>query len=68
MAGLPTVRFLPEGKVAIDILPLDVSVLTAEASELEDVLTAAEPQHSIRREDIIAPVDIELWRRFLEAA
>ncbi|MBT5459029.1 MAG: hypothetical protein HOK82_20710 [Rhodospirillaceae bacterium] len=65
MAGLPTIRFLPEGKVAIDILPLNITVPTAEAIELNDVLTAAEPQNSIRREDIIAPVDMAYWRNCL---
>jgi hypothetical protein len=62
IAGLPTVRFLPEGKVAIDILPLNISVPTAEAIELDDVLAVAEPQPSIRREIIIAPVDMAHWR------
>ena len=68
MAGLPTVRFLPEGKVAIDILPLDISVPTTDASELDDILAVAEPQNSIRRENIIAPVDMAHWKNCLETA
>lgn len=66
LAGLPTVRFLPEGLVAIDILPLGVSVPTAEASELETVMAAAKQPHGLKRENTIAPVDMELWRRCLE--
>jgi len=66
MAGLPTVRFLPEGKVAIDILPMNINVPTAEASELGDILAAAEPQTCIRREDIIAPVQMAHWQNCLE--
>lgn len=66
LAGLPTVRFLPEGLLAVDILPLGVSVPTAETTELDEVLTAAKPQRSIKREDIIAPVKLEIWRRSLE--
>jgi hypothetical protein len=65
MAGLPTVRFLPEGQIAIDILPLSVSVPTAEAAELNEVLAATEPQDSARRKDLIASVDMEIWRQCL---
>lgn len=66
LAGLPTVRFLPEGLVAIDILPLGVSTPTTEADELEAVMSAAHPPHSVKRENTIAPVDMEIWQRCLE--
>ena len=69
LAGLPTFRFLPEDRIAVDILPGFVSVETVTASELGDALSGARKNPSksdpLPWEDILSPVDWDLWRRLL---
>jgi hypothetical protein len=70
MAGLPVIRFLPSGRIAIDIMPDDLDVPAAGADDLAaalDKATAAAPA-SGRDGEIFAPVDIALWERYANAA
>ncbi|MEO5373698.1 MAG: hypothetical protein H7840_05395 [Alphaproteobacteria bacterium] len=70
LAGLPTVRFRPRGRVSIDILPAEaaaaVTVADAEglgaALDTLDTLAAPPP---LARDRVFAPVDLDLWRHLL---
>ena len=68
LAGVPTIRFLPEGRVAIDILPFTMSVTRAAAADLESALRDVTPPRGIRRDSVVAPIDLSIWSRYLEAA
>lgn len=68
MAGLPTIRFLPEARVAIDILPQGTRATPADADTLNDVLDGLAPPDALNRENVVAPVDLTVWRRYLLAA
>ena len=69
LAGLPTFRFLPEDRIAVDILPGFVSAETVTASELTDALAGARKNPSkpdpLPWEDVLSPVDWNLWRKLL---
>lgn len=67
LAGLPTLRFRPEGRIAIDILPDGVAAVPVDAPSLEGALTDARPPAQIDRESIMAAVDLAVWRRYLMA-
>jgi hypothetical protein len=65
LAGVPTYRFLPADRIAPDILPDGVSVSERTKTEIVDALTAPELSQSIEWANIMAPVDINLWRSAL---
>jgi hypothetical protein len=62
LSGLPTLRFCPKGRIALDILPLGVQVPSVDRGTLADALTSPAAPLPIKREDIFAPVDTGLWR------
>ncbi|NQU56987.1 MAG: hypothetical protein HQ513_07115 [Rhodospirillales bacterium] len=62
LAGVPTVRFRPQGKLALDILPAGIDLPVAEGDNLEQVLLAALPP-AINRDRVFSPVNIEFWKR-----
>jgi hypothetical protein len=72
LAGLPTFRFLPEDRIAVDILPGFVSVETVTAPDLTETLAGARKNPSkpdpLPWEDVLSPVDWDLWRRLLAGA
>jgi hypothetical protein len=68
LAGLPTLRFRPRGTVALDILPDGIDVPTVDATSIDGALAAPAPPPHIDRASVFAPVDMDLWRRHLEAA
>jgi hypothetical protein len=68
LAGLPTLRFRPRGTVALDILPDGIDVPTVDAATMDRALAAPLPPPRIERALVFAPVDMDLWRRHLEAA
>jgi hypothetical protein len=63
--GLPTIRFVPAGCIANDILPNTLHVPAADAAWLAEAVEAAVPPRKVRREDIFAPVDPDIWRHAL---
>ena len=67
LAGLPTLRFRPEGRIAIDILPDGVAAVPVDAMSLQEALAAAQPPARIERESVMAAVDLAVWRRYLTA-
>ncbi len=65
IAGLPTFRFLPRGRLALDILPGGVDCPTIEAENMEAELAAAKPSAAIEREWVFGPIDWPLWKEAL---
>ena len=66
LAGVPTFRLMPEDAVALDIMPDggDVRVVTAE--NLHGALADSNANLPLAWADVMAPVDMEVWRRLLE--
>lgn len=63
LCGIPTIRFLPEDKIAYNILPNEVSAPTATAENLEKILkTVSKPSDSCF-EDFFGPVDYNFWKK-----
>ena len=67
LAGLPTLRFRPDGRIAIDILPDGVAAHAVDAASLEETLAAARPPADVDRASVMAAVDLAVWRRYLMA-
>jgi surface carbohydrate biosynthesis protein (TIGR04326 family) len=64
LAGLPTVRFRPEGRLSLNILPKGVDLPVTDAGGLEDALnTLTAP--NLSRDQIFSPVSHALWQRTL---
>ena len=61
LMGLPTLRFRPQGRVALDILPAGLAVPTTSAATLKTDLTGLSPPPALAREGVFAPVDRDLW-------
>ena len=69
LGGLPTIRFLSEERMALDIMPRDVFLPTATLANLHDILLTVADQN--RNEQSICPsgehffaaVSLELWRK-----
>jgi hypothetical protein len=68
LAGLPTIRFLPAGLVAVDIMPDGLSPIVADAEGLGRALASLTRPPPFPRDEVAAPVDLAVWRRYLEAA
>jgi len=68
LAGLPTVRFLTEGSVAMDVLPAAIDLPTAEAETLAKTLNNLEAPPPIDWYSIFADVDMAIWHDVLGAA
>lgn len=66
LAGLPTLRFRPKGRLALDVLPQGVSAPAVEATTLDAALISPPAPPPIRRDDIFAPVDMTLWQQVLQ--
>ena len=62
LAGLPTVRFRPQGRLSLDILPDGIDLPVAEAETLEHILSAATPP-VINRDRVFSPVSTDSWKR-----
>lgn len=64
LAGLPTIRFRPQGCLAVDILPPDIHLPAADASSLEAALRNTPPP-TLARDEIFSLVPKDLWKRML---
>ncbi len=71
LGGLPTIRFLSGERMALDIMPQDVTLPTATSQNLHETLLAVADQNSSQRptpphgEQFFAAVSLELWRKEL---
>jgi hypothetical protein len=69
LAGLPTLRFRPRSRIAIDILPAAVTVTAVDADNMCAALDRAErPTKIVDANSIFAPVNWDLWRDALSPA
>jgi hypothetical protein len=68
LAGLPTIRFRPDGRVANDVLPPGLAIPSAGAGDLAAALRALPPPPPLRAADFFGPVDPEWWVRRLQTA
>jgi hypothetical protein len=66
LAGIPTLRFRPRAKIAIDILPHGVTAPAVEAETMIEVLRNMSDPAMVAPTDIFAPVDLTVWRQALE--
>lgn len=65
LGGMPTVRFVPAGRVDNDVLPDGLDVPSATATSLADALAAVEPLPVPPVAAVFAPPDLAVWRRAL---
>jgi hypothetical protein len=65
LLGLPTLRFVPRGCVALNILPNNVVIPAVDDGGLVAALDHMEPPPSLGRTDVFAPVDLAVWREAL---
>ncbi len=65
LLGLPTLRYIPQGCVALNILPNNVTVPTANSEELVAALDNLTPPPPLCRTEVFGPVDLAVWRDVL---
>jgi hypothetical protein len=67
LAGLPTFRLLPEDQAAVDVLPDFLSAHPVSVDGLADALALPSKPPVVRWEDVLSPVDWDLWHELLPA-
>ncbi len=65
MGGLPTLRFRPEGAVAMDILPPGLEARPVDAKTLAQALKVLEKPVSLSWDAVLAPPDFDVWKQAL---
>ncbi len=65
LAGLPTFRLMLEDRIAIDILPAGVEATPVTRDGVVEAHNAAANPRPLHWESVLAPPDMELWRRLL---
>lgn len=65
LLGLPTLRLMAEDRLAIDVLPAGVAVDAITLDELPAALDRAKPRPPLPFEQVLAAVDMAVWRRLL---
>jgi len=68
LAGVPTLRFLPDDRIAVDVLPESLPVFPVTAETLGTALTTLPEPPRVAWDALYAPVDEALWQRLLCAA
>ena len=66
LGGVPTLRFLPQGKVPVDVLPADAALLSVGAADLAKALAALPPPPLIAAEWFFAAPDTNIWAAALD--
>lgn len=67
LAGLPTIRFVPNGKVPVDVMPDGVSVANSDAAGLRKALTNLPAAPALDAGQVFAPTDPAFWAEVLTA-
>ena len=65
LGGMPTLRFRPNDRIAMDILPDGVSVAAVDAGGLQEALKNLRKPGMLSRDSLFAPVAINLWQKAL---
>jgi hypothetical protein len=63
--GLPTLRFRPSDRVALDIMPAGISVPATDGDGLAEALANLTRTDLVAREDVFTKVDVGLWQQAL---
>ncbi len=63
--GLPTLRFQPAGRIALDILPAGISVPATGYKGFAEALADLASPTPVEPNDIFARVDLDLWTQLL---
>lgn len=67
LAGLPTLRFRPRNRIALDILPRNIHTPTVNARSLPDTLRRVSTPSCVEREHIFGSINVPLWQDAIEA-
>ena len=65
LAGLPTLRFIPQSTIAIDILSAPAVATPVTKDTLEERLKTLEKPAKITADEFFSKVDIDLWKNAL---
>ena len=65
LGGLPTIRLVPEGVIAQDILPRGITAVEVEGDGLADALAQAKPIPPRPWSEFLSPPDFALWHKEL---
>lgn len=65
LEGLPTFRLMLEDRIAIDILPAGAEATSVTVDGVVEALNSAARPRRLEWESVLAPPDMELWRRLL---
>ncbi|WP_158699530.1 hypothetical protein [Magnetospirillum gryphiswaldense] len=65
LAGLPTIRFIPTSRPAVDISPEGYAVPCATAKSLAQVLAHPDAPPPLDRQRVFAPINHQRWRALL---
>ena len=65
LAGLPTLRFRPAGRMVLDILPEGIMVPAVDSETLADSLDRLAPPPPVDSAQVFAPADWAWWRHAL---
>ena len=61
LAGLPTVRFQPDDRVAVQVLPEGLNVVDATRATIIETLYRVKLPEPVNWDDLFAPVNYPLW-------
>jgi len=64
-AGLPALRLRGVDRISIDVLPKGMETAMVELETLDAALRKAEPLAPLAFEEVLAPVDLPVWRDLL---
>jgi hypothetical protein len=67
LGGLPTLRFMPEGIVAMHILPPGIEPVNVDAGSLATALAALVLPPSVPWDRVLAPAETSYWRGLLDS-
>ena len=66
LSGVPTLRFIPNSGVALDILPRGLQPLSVNAAELAGALQNLPEAANHAQTDLFPPPDLAVWKRLLD--
>lgn len=67
LAQIPTIRFIPNGGIALDILPESMQVTSVAASELAATMEKLPVIETMNAEKLFPPPNVEKWRALFSA-
>jgi len=61
LLGIPTIRFLPDDGIAMDVLPSEVKPVPCDLDGLQDAIGSIAPADPVAWEEVFAAVDLNVW-------